>query len=212
VPVDGVVASREAAVMMRHAWIVLGWCLAGCPADDNGGEESGVSASATLTQGTGETGTEPTSSTTTMSTSSGSSEDSSSGAPTSSGESTAAGSSSSGDVNLCDPVIPGEWNSCHDGTGNVDTTLCNWVGDPDATGFIGCLVSSDMPEFNACFISGCEDACDCFAPPATGTATVECGEILMDGGTGCHLTCEDGGTCPDGMECVGTSCFWPAAR
>lgn len=120
-------------------------------------------------------------------------------------------SGSSGDPNACNPVVPGEWNSCHDEMGGVDTTLCNWIGDPDATGFIGCLVSSKMPEFNTCFISGCEDACDCFAPPATGTAVVECADILSDGGTGCHLNCSNGETCPDGMECQGTSCFWPPA-
>jgi hypothetical protein len=111
--------------------------------------------------------------------------------------------------NQCDPIIPGEWNSCVDADGNTDNTLCNWMGSGDATGFIGCLNSAGMDGANVCFISGCKDVCDCFAPPVTGTATVTCGEILADGGTGCALDCSGGLICPDGMICSENLCFWP---
>ncbi len=110
--------------------------------------------------------------------------------------------------NQCDPVVPGEWNSCVGANGNTDNTLCNWVGSGSATGFIGCLNSAGMDGANVCFISGCRDACDCFAPPATGTAVVTCGPILADGGTGCALDCSDGAVCPDGMICADNICFW----
>lgn len=120
-------------------------------------------------------------------------------------------SGSTGPVNMCDPVIPGEFNACHDEKGNVDNTQCNWMGLPDAQGFIGCLTSSESPGYNVCFISECEDACDCFAPPATGTAPVVCAEILDGGGTGCALACDNGETCPDGMECQSGLCFHPPA-
>ncbi len=113
--------------------------------------------------------------------------------------------------NQCDPIVPGEWNSCVDADGNTDNTLCNWMGSGSATGFIGCLNSAGMDGANVCFISGCEDVCDCFAPPATGTATVICSEILADGGTGCALDCSGGATCPDGMICSDNLCFWPPA-
>ena len=113
--------------------------------------------------------------------------------------------------NMCDPVIPGEFNACIDNAGGIDNTLCNWVGDPDANGFIGCLTSSMTKGANVCMISGCVDVCDCFAPPATGTAEVICDAILEDGGNACALDCSAGQTCPDGMECLGTICFWPPA-
>ncbi len=113
--------------------------------------------------------------------------------------------------NACDPIVPGEWNSCVGPNGNNDNTLCNWVGSGSATGFVGCLSSAGMEGANVCFISGCEDACDCFAPPATGTATITCAEILADGGTGCALDCAGGKVCPDGMVCSENLCFWPPA-
>jgi hypothetical protein len=112
--------------------------------------------------------------------------------------------------NQCDPIVQGEWNACVGENGNTDNTLCNWVGMGGQTGFIGCLNSSQEDGSNVCFISGCEDACDCFAPPTTGTATVVCAAILADGGNGCALDCS-AGTCPDGMECQNNTCFWPGA-
>jgi len=120
-------------------------------------------------------------------------------------------SGTTGPTNFCDPVVPGEWNACQDAQGNIDNTLCNWMGSGDATGFIGCLTSSMTEGANVCFISGCKDVCDCFAPPTTGTAEVICDAILDGGGMGCGLSCSGNRTCPDGMECLGELCFWPAA-
>jgi hypothetical protein len=94
--------------------------------------------------------------------------------------------------------------------GQVDNTLCNWMGISGATGFIGCLNSSSNDGANVCMISGCEDECDCFAPPATGTAPVECADVLDGGGFACVLTCANGETCPDTMECFDGLCFHPA--
>jgi hypothetical protein len=58
-------------------------------------------------------------------------------------------------------------------------------------------------------ITDCIDACDCFAPPPTGTAVVACDNVLEGGGSACYLDCTTG-TCPDGMECQSNICFWPA--
>jgi hypothetical protein len=112
--------------------------------------------------------------------------------------------------NQCDPIVKGEWNACVDENGQTDNTLCNWMGMGGAQGFIGCLNSSQMDGSNVCFISDCVDACDCFAPPTTGTAEVVCKMMLLaDGGSGCALDCSMGKTCPDGMECQNDICFWP---
>lgn len=226
-------AMRDPADMRTSRWIVPASLvvLLACPA-----EENDTNATTTLT-----TSTTIDPSTTTSDESSGTTPaESSEGPTTTPDESTGpADSSSGGEVcppetsectedaqcagggtcvgclclggNQCDPIIPGEWNSCVGPNGNTDNTLCNWVGSGEATGFIGCLNSAGMDGANVCFISGCEDACDCFAPPVTGTATVVCSEILADGGTGCGLDCSDGKICPDGMICSENLCFWPPA-
>lgn len=111
--------------------------------------------------------------------------------------------------NPCDPVVPGYWNACKNENGQVDNTLCEWHGTGDSVGMVGCLSAADDPDANVCFISGCEDVCDCFAPPATGNAPIICDAILEGGGMGCALDCSNGETCPDGMECISSLCFWP---
>jgi hypothetical protein len=203
---------------MRHALGLVGVMLAlaglgGCPGGDDGtGDTSGI--------GTTTTGTPPT--TTFIETSTGMVvEDTGSSGPasTSTAESTSSGavvedsSSSSGGGPVCDPVVVGEWNACIDESGDIDNTLCNWMGDPDSNGFITCLSAPPMKldGGNICTIRDCVDTCDCFPAPATGTAVVVCAEILEGGGTACGLDCSSGETCPDGMECASGLCFWPAA-
>jgi hypothetical protein len=109
--------------------------------------------------------------------------------------------------------VVGEWNSCIGEDGEIDNTLCNWIGDPDGTGFLTCLSSppKELDGGNVCTIRGCRDTCDCFDQPATGTAQVVCAEILSNGETACGLDCSSGETCPDGMECASGLCFWPPA-
>ncbi len=81
-----------------------------------------------------------------------------------------------------------------------------------------CLDDGAMPPgAGACSQSGCADAGDCLAAPATGDAVVAC-EDLGDGNT-CYLDCSMGETCPDGMVCTdvgmgmttGQACLWPGA-
>lgn len=201
---------------MRHALgsigVVLGLAgLFGCPGGDDGtAETTGV--------GTTTTGTPPT--TTFIETSTGMMEGSgssgpasSSGAESSSSGAAVDGSSSSGGGPACDPPVVGEWNACMDANGDIDNTLCNWIGDPDGTGFLTCLSSppAKLEGGNICTIRDCVDTCDCFDPPATGTAEVVCAKILADGATACGLDCSSGQTCPDGMECASGLCFWPPA-
>ena len=182
--------------------IALCLCLLpACTGDDNGGDEG-----STPTAGNTSTGSDDTSGG--AASSSGGGESSSGGAESTDDgmmDSTSAGSTGPG--NTCDPIVPGEFNACIDKGGGIDNTLCNWIGDPDFTGMVSCLTSSKVEGANVCMISGCEDECDCFAPPPTGDAPVVCADILEGGGFACALSCAAGETCPDGMECLSGLCF-----
>lgn len=219
--------------MHASRWFVSGSIalVLGCPGGGDGGSDATTVSGTTTTDPT--TVTDPTTTTAPAESSTGVAESSSSSseasgpADTSTGEACPAEAECMDDSmcpgggmcvgciclggNQCDPIVQGEWNSCVGANGNTDNTLCNWVGTGEATGFIGCLNSASMDGANVCFISGCRDACDCFAPPPTGTATVTCGMILADNGTGCALDCSDGKICPDGMICSDNICFWPPA-
>lgn len=48
----------------------------------------------------------------------------------------------------------------------------------------------------------CTSACDCPAPAGTGNATVTCGDVVSGGANECYLSCANGETCPDGMQCL----------
>lgn len=182
--------------------------LVGCPGGDDTGESTAMGSTGPAATSTGpeatSTGPEATSSSTGTA-STGTAESSSSGS--------ADESSSGGGPPVCEPPVVGEWNACRDEMGEIDNTLCNWVGDPDATGFLTCINApmDALDGGNYCSIRGCRDVCDCFDPPATGTAPVVCAPILTDGETACGLDCSGGETCPDGMECASGLCFWPPA-
>lgn len=106
----------------------------------------------------------------------------------------------------CDGRPGGEWNACKK-DGNTENSLCHWVMGA-GEGSVSCLVPASGG-YNACGINLCADDCDCFAPPATGTAIVKCKEVFADGGKACVLYCLNGQICPDGMECVSGTCYWP---
>lgn len=208
--------------MMRTS-VFLGLVLScswGCGDDgdgESGADSADMGADATGV-GTTDEGGEPTGS---EGTTAGADSDAEDSASASAGDTTTdtaadtagtdASSDSTGDPNACDPVVPGEWNACVDADGNIDNTLCNWMGTGGSTGFLSCLSASSNPDANVCFIRDCEDACDCFAPPPTGNAPVVCAEILADNGRGCALDCSEGQQCPDGMECLDGLCFHPPA-
>lgn len=180
----------------------------GCPSDDGGGETGSVASTGAMSTSTGATD-----STIGMVEGSGSSGSESTSAAGSSSSGAAVDSSSSGGAPLCEPPVVGEWNSCIDEMGDIDNTLCNWVGNSEATGFLTCLSAPPdaLDGGNLCVIRGCRDTCDCFDPPTTGTAQVVCAPILANDETACGLDCSSGETCPDGMECASGLCFWPPA-
>jgi hypothetical protein len=199
---------RNTLGLMGSMVVLLG--LGGCPSDDGGDETTGMVATST---GPASTSTGPEGTSTGMAESSGSTGPASTSDAESSSSGAVDGSSSSGGSQACEPPVVGEWNSCVDENGDIDNTLCNWMGNPDGTGFLTCLSAPpmDLEGGNICTIRGCRDVCDCFDPPATGTAPVVCAEILADGDTACGLDCSEGQTCPDGMECASGLCFWPPA-
>ncbi len=182
--------------------------IAACD-DDDGGEttaagSSGAASSTTDDPSTsGDDTTSTTDAPTTGGSSSGGAEGSSSGGADGS---SSGGSSSTGEPIACDPPVAGEWNSCFDENSNPTPKLCNWMGTGKSVGFVGCLTGPTEGS-NVCMIRDCVDACDCFNPPETGDAPVECREVLEGGGTACVLNCGDGQTCPDGMTCDNGICW-----
>lgn len=185
--------------------------LLGCPGDD---DETADTTGPTASTGPASTSTGSEGPSTGAAEGSGSSGPASTGGSEgSSGAADSSGGSSSGGTPACEPPVVGEWNACVGADGEIDNTLCNWVGDPDGTGFLTCLSAPPMEleGGNVCTIRGCRDVCDCFDPPATGTAEVVCAEILANGETACGLDCSRGQTCPDGMTCGSGLCFWPPA-
>ena len=116
-------------------------------------------------------------------------------------------SSTSGLPNLCETNAIGEWNACKKGP-LIDNSKCNWEDDGVSAGEITCI-SPSSGGGNVCSIEQCEDACDCFAQPLTGTAPVVCAPVLNDNVKGCVLDCGSDQICPDGMECFSGYCYWP---
>jgi hypothetical protein len=175
-------------IILIHTWVVV-LLSSGCgdKSDDSEADEgSATTATGSATTGpTGSATTEPTGAATTTST----------------GETTA------GIVDTCPGRPGGDWNACSvDGV--TDNALCNFtMGDGAGTPL--CL-SPTSGAFNVCGIRDCVDDCDCFAPPKTGTAIPLCNVVFGNGGRGCVLYCVNGQICPDGMECVSGTCYWPS--
>ncbi|NJK32616.1 MAG: hypothetical protein HC927_09510 [Deltaproteobacteria bacterium] len=75
-----------------------------------------------------------------------------------------------------------------------------------------CLADNiENPSIGVCS-RRCDDVCDCWAGPATGTAEVACTALVAgDPKKSCVLDCSAGQTCPDGMACLETLqiCVWP---
>jgi len=109
----------------------------------------------------------------------------------------------------CDPPVVGGYNDCSPEIGKIDNKLCMWIGSGASVGIVSCLSSAELADAVTCTIIGCEDDCDCFDPPATGTALSTCRPMATSKGeSACLLDCSAGKTCPDGMQCSNDTCFW----
>lgn len=200
-------------------WVPL---LAGCiglppapPQDEETGSTHGMDPPSS-TQGTtttaptpGDTTSEP-STTTAISTDVTTSIDpstdssSSSGPPPSCQSDDDCGSNQScSDRGECESICLAGWSM-----GTYDYCLDQWGGfdiqnacggtSPDRR----CIYWGDPIEAAVCSTQNCATACDCPAPPATGNATVTCGDISpSDAIPDCYLSCANEETCPDGMVC-----------
>jgi hypothetical protein len=107
----------------------------------------------------------------------------------------------------CDDVVSGQYANCMtEGNGPmaIDTSVC---GSAEAV----CITDNpQLPTAGVCAVDACEDACDCPLAPLSGNAPVSCSEVVAGAGKQCHLDCEDGQVCPDGMFCYGGYvCAWP---
>ena len=110
------------------------------------------------------------------------------------------------DMGTCVPACmawgAGNWGGCLDTWGGFDA-----AGQCGVAGAV-CLYAGLPIDATTCSPQDCNDTCDCPAPPATGDATVTCGDITGIGGNDCYLSCAGGETCPNGMSCVaGTVCM-----
>jgi hypothetical protein len=96
-----------------------------------------------------------------------------------------------------------------DGDGDTECMPPGMFGDCANGGLAACMAGSsaqcvqddpNTPSIGVCG-SACADVCDCWAPPADGTAPVACQSLAPgDDGT-CVLDCSAGQTCPAGMSC-----------
>jgi hypothetical protein len=108
----------------------------------------------------------------------------------------------------CVEACGGAW-----GEGSYGYCLSDYGGALELDALCGpghvCAQRGDPIEQTACALQGCEDACDCPPPPASGNATVTCGELTVpEDVNDCYLSCADGETCPDGMSCIDdTACM-----
>jgi hypothetical protein len=116
------------------------------------------------------------------------------------------GSADATGADVCASRPAGGWNDCAP-NGMIDNDLCGYVAN-GAAGEVSCLSPTNGP-YGVCGIRDCVDDCDCWAPPATGDAIATCTVVFGGGGKGCVLYCVNGQTCPDGMECVSGTCYWP---
>jgi hypothetical protein len=207
-------------------WVGLWLLLAGCPATNDPGLDDG------FTPNTSTTGDRPGITTfnstvdPTLPPDGGSFDDTATdtaGGTTSTGTTTGTTDSGTTDSSTTDPStttdptdpttgggcndVPGNYASCLNMAGAIDTTPCMAPGD--AT----CLYTGGMaaPAAAVCSIDGCTDACDCPAAPASGNAVVTCDDVTGNpANLLCYLDCGAGETCPTGMTCFGGFlCIWP---
>ncbi len=129
-------------------------------------------------------------------------------ADSSSGEGTTATTEAvtSGPPDECADHPAGDWAACRVNN-KTDNTLCGYQANGHP-GEINCL-SPQSGDYNVCGVGDCVADCDCFAPPGSGDAVPLCLPLFADGGKACVLYCANGQTCPDGMECVAGTCYWP---
>jgi hypothetical protein len=167
-----------------RALVLLLLVLTACP-----GETVDTASATQAGTGTGTTGTDTT-------------------AGSSSGSSTTATTESvtTGPPDECASHPAGDWAACRVNN-TTNNSLCGFEANGHP-GKITCL-SPQSGSYNACGVRDCVEDCDCFAPPKTGTAIPVCLELFADGGKACVLYCVNGQICPDGMECVAGTCYWP---
>lgn len=171
--------------------------LTACPGDEPTTTQS--DSETATSAATGSSG-EPTGSTTAPGTGTDTDPTGSATDPTGSGSAEATGS------DVCASRPDGGWNDCAP-DGPTNNGLCNHVANGGA-GVVTCL-SPASGDGNVCGIRDCVDDCDCWAPPTTGTAIATCTVVFGGGGKGCVLYCLNGQICPDGMECLSGTCYWP---
>jgi hypothetical protein len=98
-------------------------------------------------------------------------------------------------TSVCMAWGDGHYDYCLTPLGTFDSTVlcgealsCINVGGMDGVEFVVCGVD-------------CATQCDCPPPPATGNATVSCGDVVVGGTLECYLACTIDADCPTAMVC-----------
>lgn len=178
--------------------LFLSWILAvvACGGESGSGDTeatSGASSSGAASSSSDATGAEAGTS------------DASAGSTTASDGGTPGGDTA---ASACDAWASGEFASCIDSPAYA---ACGWTPDGVSPVSLTCIEALEVEGGGVCALLDCSDRCDCFAPPASGTATVECLDGVVADHTVCVLYCGGGEQCPDGMVCSVQSCVWPPA-
>ena len=98
------------------------------------------------------------------------------------------------DDGVCE-AAPGTYGDCVNGS--VDACM-----DSDASAL--CVTDDpSTPSLGVC-ARDCDEACECWEGPASGTAPVACKALVdaLPNQRSCVLDCSGGETCPDGMNCL----------
>ncbi|MCA9649791.1 MAG: hypothetical protein KC501_07780 [Myxococcales bacterium] len=109
-------------------------------------------------------------------------------------------------VAACNPWGAGGYDYCLDDYGAFTTM--------DSCGAGSACLFYAPPLVAAACTRPCTTRCECPGPPASGDATVTCGDVTNDGQSECYLSCTNEESCPAGMDCIADGavsfCMFPS--
>ncbi len=96
-------------------------------------------------------------------------------------------------------IVAGSYDDCLLPGGGIDLFPCG--PNPSV------CITDPVANFGVCSVQGCDDACQCPAPPPGGTPG--CDELTGDNENDCFLDCSGGLPCPGGYSCFAATLCVP---